>query len=265
MVFTILFFPVKKRQTSSGLGPKASKIQRFISDYISESSFKGVVVGLSGGLDSAVVLQLAVNALGRLKVLGLIMPSQTTPSQDTHDAEEQAKELGIEYKVIDINLLLQKYGDILPSDKRAMGNLMARIRMNILYYYASLNCYLVAGTSDRSELLLGYYTKWGDGAADIMPIARLYKTQVRALAKFLKIPQAIIEKKSSPRLWHNHLAEEEIGMNYETIDRILYLLVDKKRKPKDVAKVLGILVDDVIKIKNMMETNEHKRRHAPAP
>jgi NAD+ synthase len=108
---------------------------------------------------------------------------------------------------------------------------MARIRMNILYYHASVNGYLVAGTSDKSELFIGYYTKFGDGAADIMPIANLYKTQVRALAKYLKVPQAIVDKKSSPRLWDNHLAEEEIGMGYETIDPILHLLIDSRSQP----------------------------------
>jgi NAD+ synthase len=243
----------------------SKKIERFISDYVSKSSARGIVVGLSGGLDSSVVLQLAVNALGPDRVLGLVMPSDTTPKQDTEDAVEQAKSLGTRYLIIDIIPLLGKYAEILPGDKRARGNLMARVRMNLLYYHANLNGYLVAGTSDRSELFLGYYTKWGDGAADITPIAKLYKTQVRALARFLKIPQAIAEKKSSPRLWHNHLAEEEIGMDYEIIDGILRLLVDKKKKPKEVAKMLRIPAGDVVKIKKMIETNQHKHRLAPAP
>jgi len=223
------------------------------------------VIGLSGGLDSSVVLHLAVDALGASKVLGLIMPSDTTPEEDIEDAIQHAKSLRIRYLLIDIRSLLQKYLEVLPADKRARGNLMARVRMNILYYFASLNGYLVVGTSDKSELYLGYYTKWGDGAADIMPIAGLYKTQVRALGRFLKIPATIVEKKSSPRLWHNHLAEEEIGMDYESIDQILQLLVDKKKKPIDVAKKLGIPKDNVTRIINMMKTNQHKRLPTPAP
>jgi NAD+ synthase len=242
----------------------AKRIERFISSYVSKSSSKGVVIGLSGGLDSAVVLQLAVNALGPSKVLGLVMPSDTTPAEDTRDALEQAKALGVRYLVIDINPLLEKYTEALPADKRAKGNLMARIRMNILYYHAGVKGYLVAGTSDKSEAALGYFTKWGDGAADIMPIADLYKTQVRSLARYLKIPRTIAEKKSSPRLWDNHLAEDEIGMDYETIDQILQLL-DKKIKPKGAAKKLGIPARDVERIADMIEKSRHKRSPPATP
>jgi NAD+ synthase len=136
---------------------------------------------------------------------------------------------------------------------------MARIRMNILYYYANIKGYIVGGTSDKSELQIGYFTKWGDGAADILPIADLYKTQVRALAKYLGIPRAIVEKKSSPRLWLNHLAEDEIGLGYETIDPILYLLVDRKLKPREVAKKLGTPAKKIDKVYGMIETSLHKR------
>lgn len=237
----------------------SKRLERFILNYLSNSSAKGVIIGLSGGLDSAVVLKLAVNALGPTRVLGLVMPSDTTPKEDTSDAIEHAKSLGNRYLIIDINPLLAKYSEILAEDMKARGNLMARIRMNLLYCHANVNNYLVAGTSDKSELYIGYFTKFGDGAADIMPIANLYKTQVRALAKFLKIPGPIVEKKSSPRLWDNHLAEDEIGMDYETIDPILHLLVDKKLKPKAAAKKLGVSEKQVNTIKEMMETSLHKR------
>lgn len=237
----------------------AKKIERFISSYVSKSSAEGLVVGLSGGLDSAVVLKLAVDAIGPSRVLGLVMPSDMTPEQDTQDAIEHAKSLGARYLVIDINPLLAKYAEVLPADKRARGNLMARIRMNILYYHAGFNGFLVAGTSDKSELHLGYFTKFGDGAADIMPVAGLYKTEVRVLAKSLKIPNAIIQKKSSPRLWGNHLAEEEIGMDYETIDPILRLLVDKKMGPKAAAKKLKMPASRVKRINDMVEKSLHKR------
>jgi NAD+ synthase len=241
----------------------SKKIERFISEYVSKSSAKGLVIGLSGGLDSSVVLRLAVNALSPSKVLGIMMPSDITPKDDADHAIELAKSFGIKYHVIDISPLLAKYTEVLPDDKRARGNLMARIRMNILYYYAGVNSYLVAGTSDRSEIMIGYFTKFGDGAADILPIADLYKTQTRALARYLGIPKAIAEKKSSPRLWINHLAEEEIGMDYEIIDTILHLLVDKKMKPKNVARRLGIPVNQVNKVKDMMDKSLHKRSMPP--
>jgi NAD+ synthase len=240
-------------------GRTSKRIERFISSYVSKSSAKGLVLGLSGGLDSSVVFKLAVNALGTSRVLGIVMPSDVTPKEDVDHAIELATSLGTRYQVIDINPLLAKYAEVLPADKRAEGNLMARIRMNILYYHASVHTYLVAGTSDKSEVMIGYFTKWGDGAADILPIANLYKTQVRALAKYLGIPKSIVEKKSSPRLWLDQLAEEEIGMDYETIDSILHLLVDRKIKPKDVAKKLGIPDNQVNKVKGMVDTSQHKR------
>jgi NAD+ synthase len=235
----------------------SKKIEKFISAYISKSSAKGLVIGLSGGLDSSVALKL--NALGRSNVLGLVMPSDTTPREDTAHAIDLAKDLRIRYHIIDIHPLIQKFEEILPEDKEARGNLMARIRMSLLYYYAGINGYLVVGTSDKSEVQIGYFSKFGDGAADIMPIAGLYKTQVRALAQYLGIPAAIVQKKSSPRLWKNHLAEEEIGMDYDMIDQILHLLVDKKIKLKDATRKLGVPAKHVNKVKDMIEKSLHKR------
>lgn len=240
-------------------GKISGRIERSISGYVSKSSAKGLVVGLSGGLDSSVVLKLAANALLPSRVLGIVMPSDTTPKEDVDHAVKLATSFGVRYHVIDINPLLEKYAEVLPEDKKARGNLMARIRMNILYYYANINGYIVAGTSDKSELQIGYFTKFGDGAADILPIAGLYKTQVRALARHLGIPNEIVEKKSSPRLWLDHLAEQEIGMDYEVMDPILYLLVDRKMKPKAAAKRLGLPVSQVNRVKGMIETNLHKR------
>ena len=240
----------------------SNKIEKFISAYISKSSAKWLVIGLSGGLDSSVVLKLSINALGRSNVLGLVMPSDITPREDTTHAIDLAKELRIRYHIIDIHPIVQKFEEVLPENKEARGNLMARIRMSILYYYAGVNRYLVAGTSDKSEVQIGYFSKFGDGAADIMPIAVLYKTQVRALARYLGVPAVIVQKKSSPRLWENHLAEEEIGMDYEIIDQILHLLVDKKISPREVIRNLGVSTKHVNKVKGMIEKNLHKRRPA---
>jgi NAD+ synthase len=233
-----------------------------MSSYVSNSSAKGVVIGLSGGLDSSVVLRLCVDAIGAEKILGLIMPSRSTPDEDIKDAIDLTQSLGVRFEVIDLTPIIEKYSRSLPEDTRARGNLTARIRMNILYYQAAINGYLVAGTSDKSERKIGFFTKFGDGAADILPIADLYKTQVRDLARFLRISQAIIEKKSSPRLWDNHLAEDEIGMTYETIDPILQLL-EKKKKPQEIAKKLKVSLSEVNKVKEMVEKSEHKRDLPP--
>ena len=244
------------------LGTVSSKIERFISTYASRSSAEGIIVGLSGGLDSSVVLKLAVNAIGSSRVHGLIMPSKATPEVDSADAIDLAKTLGIKHDTIDIQPIIESYARTLPDNERARGNLAARIRMNILYYHAALGGYIVAGTSDKSERLLGYFTKFGDGAADILPIADLYKIEVRRLASFLQIPSAILEKKSSPRLWKDHLAEDEIGYSYDQLDPILQL-IEKKKMPKAVARKLGVSLDDVKRIKEMVDKSAHKRKLAP--
>jgi len=240
----------------------SKQIERFISDYVSEAHpfAKGLIIGLSGGLDSSVVLKLSTNALGSKNVLGLLMPTSVTPSEDTMHAIELAEALKVQYKMIGLDPLMERFEKVLPNDKRAKGNLTARVRMSLLYYYAFVSKYLVAGTGDKSEYYIGYFTKYGDGGADIMPIAHLYKTQVRALARHLRIPNAIIEKKSSPRLWADHLAEEEIGMNYETIDCVLHFMIDKKMKPAEIAKRMQMQRKQVDKIRNMVENNTHKRK-----
>jgi NAD+ synthase len=240
----------------------SKKTERFISDYVSKNSAKGLVIGLSGGLDSSVVLKLSANALGSQNVLGLVMPTNVTPREDIKHAIELAGALKVEYKMIDLDPIIEKYASILPDDKKARGNLMARIRMSILYYHAFLRRYLVAGTGDKSEYYIGFFTKYGDGGADIMPILHLYKSQVRALAWHLGILNAIIEKKSSPRLWANHLAEEEIGMNYEIIDSILHLMVDKKVKPTEITRKLNVPREQIDKVRGMVEKSVHKRMMA---
>ncbi|HJS82834.1 MAG TPA: NAD+ synthase [Nitrososphaera sp.] len=247
---------------ANDLSVVSNKIERFISNYVSRSAAEGIIVGLSGGLDSSVVLKLAVNAIGSSRVHGLIMPSSATPEADTTDAIDLAKMLRIKHEIIDIQPIIESYAKVLPDNERARGNLAARIRMNILYYHASLGSYIVAGTSDKSERLLGYFTKFGDGAADILPLADLYKTEVRRLASFLKIPAAIVEKKSSPRLWKDHLAEDEIGYSYDQLDPILQL-IEKKKMPMAVARKLDISLDDVKRIKEMVDKSAHKRKPAP--
>jgi NAD+ synthase len=241
----------------------SKKIELFISSYVSKSSAKGLVVGLSGGLDSSVVAKLAANALGPDRVLGLVMPADVTPDQDVEDAIALANGLGIRHILIRIEPLIRAFMQVLPENERAAGNLAARIRMSIMYYYAALEGYLVAGTSDKSERAIGFFTKFGDGAADILPIADLYKTQVRSLASHLEIPAEIIEKKSSPRLWKDHLAEDEIGLAYTQIDPIIALLLDGGKSPEQVARKLKVPLAIVKKVKAMVQHNSHKRRPTP--
>lgn len=238
------------------------EITSFIRNYVKSSNRDGVVLGLSGGIDSTVTAYLCVKALGRDRVLGLILPEdESTPAEDVKDALEIAKTLGIEHYVINITPIVNTFKKLLPdADYVSWGNLKVRIRMTILYFFANSRNLLVVGTGDKSELLIGYFTKYGDGASDIAPITGLYKTQVRALARYLGVPEKIIKKKSSPRLWPGHLAEKELGITYEALDPILNSLIDLKQTPEEVSKKLNTSLDIINAILERISANEHKRK-----
>ena len=237
----------------------ATRIQEGLKQSIEETHSKGVIFGLSGGIDSAVIAYLCNNAI-KEKTLAVIMPdSKISPESETNDALKIVDSLGIDYKLLDINSIHKEFSMVLEPEDKALGNLRARIRMDILYYYANLKNLVVLGSSDKSEFNIGYFTKFGDGAADTLPIVSIYKTQVRELAKHLGIDEKIITKKSSPHLWPNHEAEHEIGVEYEQIDSILYCLIDKKLSVEDTAKESQIDNKIVEKIYSMYKNSEHKR------
>jgi len=244
-------------------------ITEFIRSKVEEANAKGVAVGLSGGIDSAVAASLAVRALGSDRVTALILPdSRATPHVDVEDAIELAKLLNIRFHIITIDEIVDSFS-IVPffdlSDKIPTGNLRARIRMCILYYYANKFNKLVLGSGDRSELLIGYFTKYGDGAVDLLPLGGLYKTQVRRLGEILGVPEKIVKKPSSPRLWPDHMAEEELGMKYEEIDLVLYAIFDKGISPLEVPKFTGVSEEKVEKILVMHRLTRHKREMPPIP
>ncbi len=235
-------------------------IMSFLKNQISQKKAGGVVFGLSGGIDSVTVAYLSAKIFGK-NALALVMPdSRVSPSSETGDALKVIGDLGLDYKLIDIDVIHKIYSNHLEPDERALGNLRARIRSNIIYYYANLKNYLVLGTSDKSEYLIGYFTKFGDGSADILPIVELYKTQVRKFAEFLGVPNNIVAKRSSPNLWKGHDAEEEIGISYEEIDIILHCMVDKNWTLDEfMDDVTGIPEKDVEKIYQMYQNTQHKR------
>ncbi len=216
------------------------KIGAFLIKEIEERRSHGVVFGLSGGIDSTVVAMLCAKFV-KEKSLALIMPdSKITPESDTSDAIKIVDSLHMEYKLVDIGFIHKEYSKYIEPNPLAFGNLGARIRSSMLYYYANARNYLVLGSSDKSEFLIGYFTKYGDGAADILPIVSLYKTQIRELARYLGIPPNVISKPSGPRLWEGHTAEGEIGMTYEEIDSILYCIFEKKLSVEATAKLTAI-------------------------
>ena len=238
------------------------KIENFIQNQILESKTNGLIFGLSGGIDSAVIAYLC-SRVSKEKILAMVLPdTKISPKEETQDAIKIIEELGIEHKLLDINYIVSEYSKYIEPNQRALGNLRARIRTNLLYYYANSKNLLVVGSSDKSEYYIGYFTKFGDGASDILPIISLYKTQVRELAKYLGVSESVISKKSSPNLWVGHVAEDEIGAKYEEIDLILYCIIDKKLSIEETIEITKIDKNTVDKIYQLYKTSEHKRNAA---
>lgn len=235
-------------------------IRDWIKNYVKNANATNIVVGLSGGVDSAVTAALCSNAIGKENIISLGLPCESL-SQDLEDAISIAEHLGIKFDVLDLTPVYEKFLDITNSiqkkDKMAIANLKPRLRMMALYFAGqSKGKSLIAGTSNRAELLIGYFTKYGDGAADFEPIACLYKQEVRKLAEILNLPEKIINKAPSAGLWPGQTDEGEIGLSYDTIDEILYRInynLDFK----------GINESDIKKVRTMMNTAEHKLKMPP--
>src|SRR6266700_4538859 len=259
---------------SSRFGPEAlslhvpaetvERIIRFLKTHTERVGARNLIVGMSGGLDSSVTAVLCSMAVGGRRTIGLSLPEEDTRSQSNlRDAEELAKNRGIKYRSLDITSLV-KAGEHLvrPSKhegKTPLGNMKARLRGMILYYYSNINHGLVVGTGDKSEIMLGYFTKYGDGACDIQPIADLYKSTVRDLARHLGLPRRIFSKPSSPELWPGQVAEDELGLEYSKLDSILWRL-ERWMSPEEISDELRIPWRTVEKVRIRWLKSEHKRR-----
>jgi NAD+ synthase len=240
------------------------RVCRFIKEYVEKAGAQGIVLGLSGGVDSATAAALSSKAIGGKNVLALMLPEKETfKRKDIDDAKKIADQFQLQTQTIDMTDVLKSFYQGIPAfdlvDRLCKGNIKARTRMIFLYYYANKQNRIVCGTSDKSETMMGYFTKWGDAAADIAPIIDLYKLQVRKLACHLGIPEKLALKPSTPALWPNQLAESELEINYETLDLILYGL-ERFMKSKEIANQLNLELTIVDKIKKRWISNEHKRR-----
>jgi NAD+ synthase len=208
----------------------------FIRDAVETSGTQGVVVGLSGGVDSSLSAALAARALGPERVHGFLLPYRTSSPESERDARAVAGHLGIPHRVIDISPMVDAYFAIeadAPAERR--GNKMARERMTILFDQAKKLDALVLGTSNKTEILLGYSTVFGDNASSLNPLGDLYKCQIWQLSRHLGLPSEVIDKAPSADLWPGQTDEGELGFSYGTADEVLYLLFDLGLRPEEVA------------------------------
>jgi NAD+ synthase len=240
------------------------RIVRFLRTHAERIRARHLVVGMSGGLDSSVTAALCSKALGGDKTLGLCLPeAETRNPKNMQDAEEVARKFRIKFKSLDITPLVQQAASLLDSSKEEStvpyGNVKARLRAMILYYHANIGRGLVVGTGDKSEIMLGYFTKYGDGACDIQPIADLYKSSVRDLARHLELPRRIFSKPSSPELWPGQTAEDELGLPYSKLDLVLWML-ERWMPPEEISDELRIPLRTVEKVRGRWLLSEHKRR-----
>ena len=244
-------------------GFAAKILSAFIKDELSKSGFKKGILGLSGGLDSTVCAYLAVKALGPKNVIGLIMPYGESFGGEMEDAQDVARRLKIRSKTIDIAPMVDAYFKTQPTKNLVLrGNKMARERMSILYDHSAREKALILGTSNKTELLIGYGTIHGDMACAINPMGDLFKTQVRQLAAYLGVPKSIRSKPPTAGLWAGQTDENEIGMTYAEIDEILFHLVDGRESLEDIV-ARGLKKSRVLKIIAKIKGSEFKRQTPP--
>jgi NAD+ synthase len=238
------------------LGCRMGQVEQMIRYAYWNSGCAGIVIGLSGGVDSAVAAVFCCRAIGGEKVLGLSLPSSVSNQADINDAAALCAQTGMTHRIISIDPMLEGFKTIpeFIESRYLVGNLMARIRMATLYYYANRDQKIVCGTSNRSEYMLGYCTKFGDNAADLQPLLHLYKTEVYEYAHELGIPKAIIKKAPSAGLWEGQSDEAEIGLSYSEIDSSLRALEQQGWEA-------GTPLQD--KVLALVKKSEHKRLIAP--
>lgn len=238
-------------------------IVKFIEEEIKSNKFNHALLGISGGIDSALVASLAVDALGKENVFGILLPYKLSSKESIEDGLKVVENLGIKYEIIDITEIAEPYlTKEKIGDKFRIGNFLARIRMSIIFDKAREFDAIVLGTSNKSEIMLGYTTWYGDMAAGIYPIGDLYKTQVFGLSKHVGVPESIIAKKPSADLWPGQTDEDEIGTPYSEIDQILYLYLEERKTKEEIVE-LGFKKEDVENVLKRMFATQFKRTFPP--
>jgi NAD+ synthase len=231
----------------------------FIRDEVTNAGFSKAVIGLSGGVDSAVVAYLATEALGKENVLSVLMPYKTSSPESAADAKQVVEQLGIRHETVEItpiaDPLISADGSM---DNVRRGNIMARSRMIVLYDRSAREKALVIGTSNKTEIMLGYGTQYGDTACALNPVGDLYKTQIWQLAEALGVPKKIIEKKPTADLWQGQTDEQELGFSYKLVDQLLYFMVDERRTEEELVE-RGFEKHFIQKVQRLIQRNQFKR------
>ena len=237
-----------------------NELVEFLRESFKKAGFSKAVLGLSGGIDSALVAYLLRDALGKENVLAIMMPYKSSNPDSLNHAKLVIEDLGINSKTIEITDMIDAY---FKNEEEAtslrMGNKMARERMSILFDYSSKENALVIGTSNKTEIYLGYSTQFGDSACALNPIGDLYKTNIWDLSRYLKIPNELIEKKPSADLWEGQTDEQEMGLTYKEADQVLYRMLEENKKVEEVLAE-GFNKDLVDNILRRMNRSEYKRR-----
>lgn len=252
-------------RNSLGINPDLAEeiLTDFIRDELGRHGFQRAVVGLSGGIDSAVACFLSSRALGPENVMALRMPYRSSSPESMTDAQTVIDQLGVQSLTVEITPMVEPLFEEFPEmDQVRRGNAMARMRMIILYDQSVAFNGLVIGTGNKTEILLGYTTLYGDSAAALNPNGDLYKTQIRQLAAWLEVPQAIIDKPPSADLWQGQTDEGELGFSYKDVDQLLYLLVDERYSPEQCVES-GFSQDFVTKVLDRIRGTQYKRVMPP--
>jgi NAD+ synthase len=241
-----------------------STIHQFLRAHALPPAAEGVVLGLSGGIDSALCARLAADALGPDRVLAVLHPGADAPERLLRETEAYADHLGVAHRTVSLDRVADAFRETLPevTDRITAGNTLARLRMGVLYALARDHRRLVLGTGNKSELLLGYFTKYGDGGVDLLPIGDLYKTQLRVLAERLGLPEAIRRRPPSAGFWEGQTDEEELGGSYADLDRVLYGF-EQLLSPEEVHARTALPLEFVRRVAERVAATRHKRRLPP--
>ncbi|GAB7009876.1 NAD+ synthase [Halorubrum trueperi] len=260
--------PLDLRLSQSELEATRERVVSFIADLVDDAGAEGAVLGLSGGIDSTLTAHLAVEALGEDGLHGITMPAEVNDPDVMSDAERVARDLGIEYDVVEIQPIAEAVFEAVPEaadDRMAGGNVYVRTRAVLNYFVANAENRVVLGTGNRAEAMTGYFTKYGDQAVDCNPIGNLYKQQVRQLAAHVGVPRDLVMQEPTAGMWEGQTDADEMGFDYDTVDAILAVHVDGGLSRAATVRELGVPEAAVDRVVELVERSAHKRSMPPAP